>query len=218
MSFYRYELMRSGSRRIGRGITLSWSGNRIRISARLEVSGAAATQEIANQMEESIERIWTASFDGGYSVSCAVDMLFRTTGSGEPNRSQIYVTVDSSATAVNALPTLYYAYMNYHTHSALDWVPAHEFGHMLGLEDHYDESIISRIGDLFGAARATAIQRGWEGNIMAVDRGVLERRNLEGLQAMHMTRMVTIAEDYYYGLDRSIRQLYHNAYSLPFMP
>jgi hypothetical protein len=214
MPLYRYRQIPFGSVRISRGITMTWSGNSIVLSANLEVSGAAATATIASQIRQTIENIWNATFDDSYRVSCSVNMRFRTGGTEDSNRSQIFVTNDQSATNVNSLSTLYNCYMNYHlnTTSVISWTPAHEFGHMMGLKDHYDEGTWSRIRDICGYSRTTAIQPGWNGNIMAVHLGVLEKRNLQELFALHAYEMITIVEDavvdYWEGLNRSIRNLY----------
>ena len=83
---------------------------------------------------------------------------------------------------------------------------------MLGLDDHYDESTWSKIRDTFGYSRTTTIQPGWAGNIMAVHRGTLQKRNLQELFALHTTELVTFVEDavtdFVYGMERGIRGLY----------
>ena len=202
MGFYRYRQIPYGSKRIGRGITMNWSGNSIVLTADLEVSGAAATATIANQIKQTIENIWNAGFYDSYYVSCTVNLRFRSTGSEDSNRSQIYVTNDNSATNVSTFSTLYYSRMNYHINSSsvITWTPAHEFGHMLGLDDHYDEGTWSRIRDICGYSRNTTIQP------------VLEKRNLQELFALHAYEMVTIVEDtvvdYWVGLNRAIGRIY----------
>jgi hypothetical protein len=214
MALYRYQQIPYGTVRIGRGITMDWSGNRISLTVNLEVSGDAATRDLANQIKQTIESVWNARFDGGYRIGCAVDVLLRTGGGASSSRSQIIISNDTSATNVSPFPTLYYASMNYHINDSTvnTWTPAHEFGHMLGLDDHYDEGTWSRIRDLCGYSRTTTVHPGWQGNIMATHLGVLERRNLLELFAIHASELVTIVEDYamdfWSGLDRSIRNLY----------
>ncbi len=217
MSLYRYRQVLFGSKKIGKGITITWSGNFISITANLEVSGPAATAQIANQMKNTIETIWNAGFDQSYRVSCSVDMRFRGSSTEDSTRNQIYVTVDSSATNVTRNPTLFYSSMNYHVNNStvIGWTPAHEFGHMLGLDDHYSESVWSRIRDICGYSRYTTVHPGWQGNIMATHMGTLERRNLQELFGIHASELVTIfedsAEDFWRGLnnlDRSIIRLY----------
>lgn len=214
MALYRYRQKPFGSKQIGKGILITWSGNYIGITANLEVSGEAATATIANQIKNTIENIWNASFDQSYRVSCTVDMRFRGDQREDSSRNQIYVTVNTSATNVDRSPTLYYSSMNYHISSAsvIEWTPAHEFGHMLGLDDHYSESVWSVIRDICHYSRYTTVHPGWQQNIMAVHMGTLERRNLQELFSIHAFEMVTIVEDYaedfWRGMDGSIRQLY----------
>lgn len=214
MSLYRYRQKPFGTKQIGKGIQMTWSGNFISLKANLEVSGPAATAGMATQMKQTIETIWNGSFDQGYRVNCTVNMRFRGNGIEDSGRNQIFVTIDNSATNVDALPSLYYSSMHYHIHpgTEITWTPAHEFGHMLGLDDHYSEGIWSRIRDICGYSRNIMVHPGWQGNLMATHMGTLERRNLQELFALHAFELVTIAEDYaedfWRGLDGSIRNLY----------
>lgn len=54
-------------------------------------------------------------------------------------------------------------------------VSAHEFGHLMGLTDHYIEG-----KDEFGN-RKTPPEEGWEGNIMASSLGKVEQRNIDDI-------------------------------------
>ncbi len=189
----------------------------ITLTVNLEVSGAAATTAITTQIAATIRRVWNASFEENYTVSSTVTANYRTEDSSmDSHHSQIFVTVDDSASNVSPFPSLYYATMNYHTHSNINQTPAHEFGHMLGLDDRYDEGIMSRINDLRGKPRSTSVQPGWDGNLMATSSGVLQKKNLEELFALHCMELVTFIEDDAdeagRWLDRGVRRLYN----LPF--
>lgn len=221
MSVYRYELIESGSKRISRGITLSWSQNRIRVAARMEVSGEAATDDFVRRIRLGIEYKWGVSFDEGYSIDTSVDIIRTEDGGTDPDRSQIYITNDSSASFVEYRLGLYYATMHLHMGTArIAVTPAHEFGHMLGLGDRYEESIFSNLGNrmtsdlppMLRIERNTTTPPEWQGNIMAESTGRVSKRNLQDLQSKHMMRMVTVVEDYYRDLDHSIRQLYRQSY------
>ena len=61
----------------GPGINLNLSGHAIAITANLEVYGAGATQARADAIKATIERIWTATFADGYSVSTHVNIQVR---------------------------------------------------------------------------------------------------------------------------------------------
>jgi hypothetical protein len=66
--------------------------------------------------------------------------------------------------------------------SDINWTPAHEFGHLLGLPDHYSESFFSTLkGMIDPNLRTSTEDAGWEGNIMAADHGIFERKNIEEL-------------------------------------
>lgn len=193
--------MASGSKRIGRGINMSWTGNAISLSVSLDASGGSATAARANQVRNTIVRIWNASFDQGYRVTCQVDMRFASANDLQDNRSHIYIETNPSASYTNDFPTLYYATMTLNLPAAdFAWTPGHEFGHMLGLRDHYSESLRSSMHDLCngstwtqgvcGGARSADIEPGWEGNLMAVTGGALQRKNLEELFALHAMQFV----------------------------
>ena len=60
----------SGSASPGPGISISWNGNSVKIVANLQISGLAASLNVANDMKSAIERIWNGSFADGYDVTC----------------------------------------------------------------------------------------------------------------------------------------------------
>jgi hypothetical protein len=69
---------------------------------------------------------------------------------------------------------------------AFTWIPTHEFGHILGLEDRYSESIMSKIRSTWGGVRHTVATQGYQTNLMAISGGVLEKQNVGDLaQKMH---------------------------------
>ncbi len=164
------------------GINLTLSGNAITITANFEVYGSGANTTRANQIKNTIERIWTATFDAGYSVRTSVNIQVR--GASEDS-SRTQINIIDAAGVSNTSPRYWIAgsnYIQYYTGSDINWTPAHEFGHLIGLNDRYSEGFISKVGGLlFNAQRSTTIDAGWEGNIMAESGGILERKNLEEL-------------------------------------
>jgi len=166
----------------GPGINLSLSGHAISISANLEVYGNGATLARANQIKATIERIWNASFSDGYSVTTTVNIQVRG-ASEDSGRTQINIILGGGMDVTS--PRYWIAgsnYISYYTDSDINWVPAHEFGHLLGLDDRYSEGFFSKLGGLlFNSTRTNTVNPGWEGNLMAVSGGVLEKKNLEDL-------------------------------------
>jgi hypothetical protein len=68
------------------------------------------------------------------------------------------------------------------TPGALDWTVAHEFGHLMGLDDHYSESFLSQLRGAFGGERSGSTpDPGYESNIMGVRRGDVEPINVQAL-------------------------------------
>jgi hypothetical protein len=177
---------------------MAWAGNAITLTANFDVNGGAATAALATQVKNTIVRVWNATFDAGYRVTTQVDV--RVVSSLASDRSYIHIERNNSASHVDDFPSLYYADMTLNLPGAnLEWTPAHEFGHMLGLSDHYNESLRSSMHDFCngysatqgfcGGLRSSDVEPGWEGNLMAVTGGVLQRKNLEELFTLHAMRL-----------------------------
>jgi hypothetical protein len=110
----------------------------------------------ATAIQSDISGIWNRSFADGYKVKTILSITAR--GAGASSAASRYISLDSKD---------------------LVWVPAHEFGHLLGLNDRYSETIISEIGGQLGYKRVKTVENGWPGNIVAVDRSVLESKNVK---------------------------------------
>ena len=171
----------SGSVTMGPGITVSWNGNSMSIVAHMEVYGPSATAEIAQQIQDTINRVWNQSFPDGYSVSCQADVTYRAENAAEDsNRTQIHVIREPGVTNVSHSWLIGERYMTFNLFDAkIDWTPAHEFAHLIGLPDHYSEGIVSKIRGRFGGRREATIDEGWQGNIMGQFDGVLESKNIQ---------------------------------------
>jgi hypothetical protein len=63
------------------------------------------------------------------------------------------------------------------------WTPGHEFGHVIGLDDRYVESIMSQIRGSWGGTRVTSPKPGYARNLMAVSHGRLEQQNVVDVAA-----------------------------------
>lgn len=81
--------------------------------------------------------------------------------------------------------------------SAFGWTAAHEFGHIIGLQDRYSESIMSKLSGSFGGTRSTSVQSSYNGNIMAVHGGALWSKNLGDLAVENEPSPYWINDDDY---------------------
>lgn len=192
---YRTRIRHSGSVNLGPGISLSWTGRRVSITANMEVYGPSASAAVASTIQSDISGVWNASFSDGYSVSASISVTYRPDGQDEASdRTQIWVGPLAGPSNVRRSWIVFSRYMTL-ADTDLTWTPAHEFGHLLALPDHYSETFLSKLGNPFGLERTTSVDDGWDGNIMAVDRGVLESKNVEELLNIHASEIVTFVED-----------------------
>lgn len=167
----------------GPGISLSLNGHAITIRANIEIYGGSASAAVAGQIKSTIERFWNKSFDDGYSVSTTANV---TVQGAAADTSKTRIDIRNEVGVSNVAPTYWVIganYMQYYLQSSdINWTPAHEFGHLLGLPDHYSEGIISMIGGIIDPSyRTTPADPGWEGNLMAATGGILEKKNLQEL-------------------------------------
>jgi hypothetical protein len=160
----------SGSATPNRGITVSWSGNRIDIRARIRVTGPRASAAVAEAMRRDIERMWNATFPDGYASTCQVDMQLSDTE--DPSRAVINVGLGGSVAESSTLgSTMYFVFSG--SASDLVWSPAHEFGHLLGLRDRRTRTFWEAVTDAPERSEA-----GYERNIMgAIPQGDINRRS-----------------------------------------
>lgn len=165
------------------GIVVDRTGGSTSITGALELYGDEATVARAATIESSINSTWTQSFSDGYSVSCRITVRLRGPGSSAGNATQVEAA--KIAGPSNVSPNLLGGKsmtLNANESDAFTWTAAHEFGHIIGLDDRYSEGIISKIKGKFGGSRTTSIQTGYGGNIMGVHYGVLESKNLANLE------------------------------------
>jgi hypothetical protein len=153
----------------------------------MELYGDEATVERAKTIEQSINTAWTKTFADGYSVTCNITVTNRGPGSREtPYVAQIETLKPffNDPSNVNTLPGMGNKMtLNANNPMAFTCTCVHEFGHVIGLEDRYSESITSKISGTFGGARTDTIQPGYEGNLMGVSGGNLGNQNLADLSS-----------------------------------
>ncbi|MDO8144908.1 DUF4157 domain-containing protein [Isoptericola sp. 178] len=161
------------------GLLIDRNGSTIRIFGTMEVSGPEATAARAAQIQQSINQMWTVAFPDGSSVVTQVVVRYRAPGTPAADVTQITIQQMAGPSNVSGgAMTLNASSANVYT-----WVAPHEFGHVIGLADRYSEGLISKIMGRFGGDRTTAVDPGYESNIMARHGGTLESRNLTDLAA-----------------------------------
>lgn len=161
-----------------RGIIVDRTDKSIQISGVMELYGPEATGARATSIESSINSMWTSSFPDGYKVTTKIRVKFRGPKSVAGNATQIEAVNMTQDSFVGVGMSGRYMTLNAKNRDVFTWVAAHEFGHIIGLDDRYLESIFSRIGGLFGAERTTPAESGYEGNVMAAHGGALTSQNL----------------------------------------
>jgi hypothetical protein len=161
-----------------RGIIVDRADKSLTIMGTMELYGPAATGSNAGSIEQSINKMWTNTFADGYSVKCRITVRFRGPGSKAGNVTQIEARVTSGPSFVGLGSHGRYMVLNAKEPTAFTWTAAHEFGHIVGLQDRYSESIVSKLGGMLGATRSTAPEPGYAGNLMAAHGGALWSKNI----------------------------------------
>lgn len=163
------------------GLILERTEKSVTISGKMELYGPEANAARAASIQNSINTTWTHTFPDGYSVTCNITVTYRGPGSTAGSATQI--EADKLAGPSHVSPGLGGRTMtlNANEATAFTWTSAHEFGHIIGLNDHYSESIISKVKGRLGGKRTTTIQSGYGGNIMAVSGGALESKNIRDI-------------------------------------
>jgi len=182
--------MATGGLPIGRfspapGIWVDRTERSVRITGAMELYGAEANAERALSVQNAINNAWTQNFTDGYSVTCNIRVRYRGAGSSaSANVAQIEAARTSGPSNVSTLPGMDHKMtLNASENGAFTWTPAHEFGHVIGMQDRYSETIMSRVRGTFGGHRTTTAHRGYETNLMAVSGGGLQRQNVVDLAA-----------------------------------
>jgi hypothetical protein len=170
------------------GIGISWNQKQVTITAKLQVNGPEASPAVATQIEATIKKIWNASFPDGYAVSTNVTATYRAPGdSVDFGAVDVYVYKGGGSRSdvtsiVLGVRTMTYLNIDH----GLDWAPAHEFAHMLGLKDRYHTSedvlgFLRREITGSGERGQVTVEAGYEGNIMGESGGKLESKNIKDL-------------------------------------
>ncbi|HXU81419.1 MAG TPA: hypothetical protein VN914_08475, partial [Polyangia bacterium] len=158
-------------------------------------TGPEASPARASSIEQSINTTWTAKFPDGYTVTCQVSVKYRAFGVGRGQATQIEALKIAGPSHVAPGLRGRTMTLNATEPDAFTWTPAHEFGHILGMQDRYSESIMSNIKGRFGGARRCETNKGYAGNLMAEVGGVLASKNLADLAAENAPSPYWINDD-----------------------
>jgi LysM repeat protein len=155
----------------------------VQISGSMEAYGDGATKTNVATAETTIKKYWNQSFSDGYKVVCNVKINLRAPGASSSSDTKIDIDAGSGVAHVNPLTnnmTLYLKNDDGTPSNDLTWAVAHEFGHVIGLDDKYTEGFVSRIWALLGqnSKRKSTVEPGYQGNIMAQSSGTLDSKNI----------------------------------------
>jgi hypothetical protein len=177
-------------------IVIDRTEHAVKITGKMELFGPEATAARAATIESNINSTWTRTFDDGYSVSCNISVRFRDQDSKPGEGTQIEALKCSSPSHVTNWPLFDRTMtLNGNELDAFTWTPTHEFGHILGLEDRYSESIMSSLRGTWGGVRHTVATQGYQHNLMADSNGVLEKQNVGDLASENAASPFWINDD-----------------------
>jgi hypothetical protein len=160
------------------GLFVDRTENSVTISGEMELYGPEANAVRARSIQDSINTAWTSAFSDGYSVTCNITVRYRGAGSGAGSVTQIEAVKMSGPSHVSPALRGRSMTLNSNEPDAFTWTPAHEFGHIIGLQDRYSEPIISKIKATWGGTRTNTVQPGYAGNLMAQTGGALCIKNV----------------------------------------
>ncbi len=166
------------------GIIVDRSEKSVTITGSMEMFGPEATSARAESVQKWINTTWTGSFPDGYTSRCTITVRHRGPGTPAGAVAQIEADKISGPSNVSTGSTRFGSrrmQLNANESDAFAWTAAHEFGHMIGLDDRYSESAESRKSGAKGGPRTNTIQPGYEGNLMGAHDGTIASKNLKDL-------------------------------------
>lgn len=157
------------------GITVDLAGSTLSIVGRAEAWGPEANVQRATQIQNTINNAWTLRI-GAVDFSCNIVVTHR--ASGDPGRVlQIEILNMPAPSNVKMGDSARPMQLNNREAGAYTWTAAHEFGHVLGLNDRYAETAESRAAGQNGGQRSTPAHPGYETNLMGAVGGTLSLQN-----------------------------------------
>jgi hypothetical protein len=181
-----------------RGIVVDRSLKAMSITGTMELFGPSATAAHAATIQQSINTTWTRTFPDGYTVTCRVVVRHRGPGSKPGRATQIEACITPGPSFVRDGMSGRYMTLNVKNPIAFTHTAAHEFGHILGLQDKYTESIFSKMGAVYlGLERNSSVSAQWDGNLMASKFGVLWSQDVADVAAVNEPSPYWINDDDY---------------------
>ncbi len=175
------------------GLFVDRTENKIAIGGAMEMFGPEASGARAQSVRKTINAIWTATFPDGHSVACNVSVAYRPPATAAGDVAQIEALKIAGPSHVSGFDRS--MTLNANESAAFTWTAAHEFGHVIGLQDRYSEGILSKIRSRYGGTRATTVDPRYQTNLMAVSGGALESQNLRDLAAENQPSPYWVNDD-----------------------
>lgn len=178
------------------GIFIDRTRKSTTISGSMEISGDGVTPADAMLAQTTVNTAWTKDFPRDapvdttteYSVRCDIKIFHKPPGAPLSATTQIEVRTMNGPSFVGQKLNRRFMRLNASETDIYTWTVAHEFGHIIGLDDRYFETLRSRIAGMRGGARTTSVESGYAGNMMAESGGTLAAQNLIDLNRENAPR------------------------------
>jgi hypothetical protein len=165
------------------GIVVDVAEKSITIAGRAELWGANANEANAQIAQATLQRMWSITFPDGYSTQCTVTVSYRPATRAALLALQIEykAMVEPSNADIGGPGKTSRIELDSKRTDALTWVVGHEFGHVLGMKDRYQEGSWSSFKSKFGGERTTTIDDGYAGHVMGETAGVVSSKTVQDL-------------------------------------
>jgi hypothetical protein len=166
------------------GIFVEVNGKTVVITGECEAWGPKASAQNAPWMASSINRKWTRHLPLDYDITTTVNVYYRAPGAPEnTGRLQIYygpMLGPSNAIKGGGIARSRIK-LDGDDNGAVGLVLPHEFGHVIGLDDRYDEPLWSKLSSSLGGPRAaTPAHKGYENEMMG-GLGAVRRKTIDNV-------------------------------------